>query len=227
MTLPYSKPTQAKSGMTEVDSFDQVQANDGVVLVKPDKDNNQFKLGNKQITIDTTFEPYKHAITTGTVVKVPLRSGDQRTSVEVQHGDRVFFHYLAMSNAAKNNSCVICGDEYLMKINYGSMFVAMREKEVVMLNGYILVVPAANDFPMRLPGSIKIPQHLMDAKSAFKGEVRHVGTPLAGEEDFLNPGDNVYFRKHSDVPLQYELHRDFKEKEIFWRMKRYNVLAVL
>jgi len=131
----------------------------------------------------------------GTVLAVPKRlPKDMRTKqmpkIEVEVGDDVYFHFLAIPNAQEKGA--VFGDQVF--INYSSIFFAIREGKIVMVNGWTLMEEIEAE---PLSKVIIDPHKRTDTK---KGIVRHV--PHGSD---LKDGDVAYWTKTANVKLEYEM----------------------
>lgn len=200
-----------------------------------------FKSGG-ELFIDPTYEPEKHHKVSGIVKAVPdtlyFNNKDIETSsefnvpIELKEGDEVFFHYLQIHYAITENRILTIDGKLHIFVRYDSCFCAIREEEMVMLNGWILLEPYGEDkmltsdiLQLKLPSSRQKPHPL-------KGTVAHIGKPVdeylwsKHESDFginVALGDNVVFLPHSDIPLEYGIHR--KLDKIYYRVQRKDLLT--
>lgn len=169
----------------------------------------------------------------GIVMVLPARMPvDRKTKkpvvCDVRVGDRVYFHYLTLANAADwhNSGCLYeYGDERWACIPYDTIFFSMRMPainpsdkmdEIVMHNGWCLVEPIKKQDEEH--SGIVVP-----ASSEY--EKTHGKIYSAPEGSELAKGDVVYWERESDVPLEYDLNRTFPVK--LYRMKYDDIFAKL
>lgn len=209
------------------------------VLVKITDTKDTVKLGDMTIGIDKQFSEEKHAMTTGIVVNhcgplVPDKM-DWETENVLMINDFVVFSY---------ESAIYCLDplkgrhffdenanQYLL-IDYGDIFTARRNEEIIPVNGYLLVEPVTEE----IISEFKLPI----TTSMRYGKIAHVSPKnkryfAAGRErndvyDFdeeLKVGDFILFSKFSDLPLEYDIHRSLQGSKPFFRMQRRDIYDII
>ena len=134
------------------------------------------------------------------------------TKMELKIGDRVLCDYLALSNATGTAAYPLKSmyqENIILK--YSDIYLAIRDYKIVMLNGYCLIECIEDTITHN---KIIIPEYLQKKKNTKKGIVRKIGCLntkyLASEfvdTDEVREGMTVYFRKHSNVPIEDELHQ--------------------
>lgn len=214
------------------------------VLIRPDREeNDMIKMGDTELKLVTAYDEFKHKVVTGTVVQLPESLIFNRrkgylcqkfdTEIELQVGDRIIFHYLAVHAAKKQY------DPYLLKdvpkdhtlIPYDQIFVAIRGTEVIPINGYLLVEPVDEEVKtnLEIPDSAK-------KKATVRGIIRYMGKPVNGYRDFpdvgpdtdeVKVGDEVFYRACNCVPLEYALHQTLDRGKILYRMQRNDLIGVV
>lgn len=187
----------------------------------------------KKLFIDNSFMVGHHMVRTGIVTNVPERlhfeyfdglSLEYHTDIEVQVGDQVIFHHLAV-NYTKNESYGLQDQEY--PIRYDGIFCAIRNGEVIPLNGNVIVEPLKE--PMTS-------QFIPVKNSVHHGIVKYLGSPLKGY--FMTPdgswsdkgidikqGDHVVYGKVDCVPLEFSLHQTLDKGTTLFRMRRKDIVA--
>lgn len=203
------------------------------VLVRPNPtDRIELSTGHT-LFLDTSFEEFKNAPSSGTVVQVPdkLLFGDERgldydTDMDVRIGDTVIYTYLAESYC-KSNGMV---HEDCFFIDYDQLFVAIRGTEVICLNDYIIVEPVET----HLDSSVVIPNFLKNQKSKKAGIVRYAGKGVRAYRMFpdaisaeVSVGDRILFHFADAVPLQQNMaiHGTIS-KSMLYKMQRKDVIAI-
>ena len=200
-----------------------------------------FKDGSEFI-IDTTYEPEKHNQVSGIVHTVPddlyFNTSDMEFSmeydvpIEIEKGDMVFFHYLQLSEAIKNNYIMMIDDKMHVYVRYDQCFCAIRNKEVIMLNGWILLEPFGEEETLRSDLiNVNLPFHRRKAHP-LRGEIAHIGLPVkkylwskyeTDQDIAVGYGDKVMFLPHSDIPLEYGLHQTLEK--LYYRVQRKDLLS--
>jgi hypothetical protein len=177
------------------------------VIVKPHMD---MEKGNVSgLAIDTSFNPHEHAPRVGIVVSVPetlhFDENDTsgmpwKTSMEIEEGDEVTYHYLSAMVAEDPTTPKFFefnGEKYYF-IKYDRVFTAKRLNglgraklrrsgmtapvpfpeswyDIVCLNGFVLVEPISNQEDEQYRKWLEIP----DKKDATLGRISHVGSCIS------------------------------------------------
>lgn len=192
------------------------------------------------VIVDPGFAKEQHAQTHGIVREVPealyfndkdIHGVEFDTDIEVQEGDKVFFHYLQINKAVSGNRYIYKDGKFFIFIKYDSLFCGIRNDEIVMFNGWMLLEPIelavdeAKNYITTLPKDRQEHDPLM-------GKIKHVGAPVKqyffpGETDEginVKEGDTVIFLPHSDIPLEYPMHQSLTEK--YFRVQRKELLSI-
>lgn len=213
------------------------------ILVRPDPGNDKVILKSGVVLfLDTSFQKEHHAVTCGTVIKIPkaltyfqdngLFNLDYFTTQELKMGDRIIFHYLQASENIKQSRYIECDGEVFFLIHYDKIFCALRGDDVVPINGNVIV--EAEKEKVEFSSGLIVPDIMRGRKSETIGTIRYIGTPLAGYNDYQNwgpdkdelkVGDRVLFRKVDSVPLQYHLHQSIDKEKTLYRMHRKDILG--
>jgi len=228
-----------------------IKAKRNHILVKPFlKSTDTIDILGIDIWIDKTYEKEKHAATTGSVVSVcddlyfsmvresgmAEKSCRFDTTVEVETGDKIYFHYLSVQSARKEGKLFKAKDgEYYMFLKYDESFCVKRGDSIIMTNGWILLEPivASEKFMSKY---VHIPDMQNQKESIKFAKVAHVGNKIknyledSDAYDFdeeINPGDIIAYDRHSNIPLQYSLHSDIEGSQNFLRMQRNDICAVV
>lgn len=223
------------------------------ILVKLDPDNTSIKLKSGfELYIDTSFNPERHQVVTGTVWGVPSKleyTGKPnqgmpwKTDIEVRCGDKVIIYYLSIINALKpeNKRYFFEGEDKYVFVPYNGIFVVYGEGFINPLNGYCLIEPCADPFLEKTKERLKklnLEWIKLDTKSNTNvsfGVVRYMGKPNreyvdeGASDDGVDVkiGDTVVLRKVSDIPLQFNLHAKIDEGKLYYRVQRRKILAVI
>lgn len=204
-----------------------IRAGVNKVLVKPLKENDFIIKDGVVFYINTSYSKEKHAITCGVVVSNPAAlDSDLKTDIETQEGDIVFFHYLATINAIKEKKYFQEGDSTIYSVNYASLYCAKRNDQIICLNGYVLVRPKMVYAQDKI-GGVYLPESMLRQEWKGRGMVAYVGNPLKGEKKLVDQGDEILYRKTSNVPMQYDLHASLEGDNKFFRMKNDSIMAII
>lgn len=221
------------------------------VLIKLDAENKSIKFKDgSDFLIDTSYEPGRHVTITGTVFGVPKSLSytgipnigmPWKTPMELKISDRVIVYYLAVLNAFRKetfNAVYEDGERYVF-LDYRNIFVAIRNEQVIPLNGYCLIEPCQDPEVKAVEERAKqsglyLPRgDGKSTKGVVYGIVAYTGTPNEAYVDHysdagvdIHPGDIVVMKKITDIPLEYELHARMDGGKKFWRQQRKNILAI-
>lgn len=211
------------------------------VVVKPNRENDEYLLpGDKKLYISGIFEQGKHAVVRGKVAVIPVglcfsrkdkyKSLQYDTELEVQVGDDVIYHYLEYLNHKDMGKFLFINDEKHLVISYDSIYCAIRNDQIIMCNGYILVEAAVDDVSSKYIETLT-KEHV----SQKKGVVAHIGSLLKGyldyqgvvDSDDIKVGDTVVFNEIDSLPMEYSIHQSVEKGKTMYRMQRKDVIAKL
>jgi co-chaperonin GroES (HSP10) len=200
------------------------------ILVKPDFSATE-KLGS--LHLSTSYDNEKYAPTKGTVISVPdnLVSSfmDWETTMEVNPGDTVFFHYLTTINAVGiDNRTVEVNGETLFFIKYDSVFAILDSKTSAMktANGYLLMEPIEVNDDLHFDSEIlKFSKSLAKVvvDGSLNSKYRYNGYK---DSDLIKKGDIVLLDKACNTFVCNPIYYGDKEQS-YYRAQRTNVLAIL
>lgn len=152
--------------------------------------------------------------------------------MEVKVGDRIYFHYntMKMGNIIQEEG-LHPKKTFYMKVRYDSVICAVRksiitqETKIIPIGGYTLIDPDFESWEDILvptyseildglgqkqlkPKELWIQRKLAPEYKYLTGYVRHVGTPLQGDELEIEPGQKIWYRKNADWMVKIE-DRDY------------------
>jgi len=202
------------------------------VIIKISDMNDSITLSNGvKLFIDTQFEPAEHTPVVGEVVGVsrlyynesdPENSMEWETDMQLKVGDTVFMEYFAVHqclgtkidrNAAYENPKWFTIDGVLyITISYQDIYFAVRNEEVILLNGYSIVRPI---YVNKVESdTIIIPNSLKHKKSPKFCEVILPGKPVKRYldkkyRDFrgLSAGSIAMFMRWAVQRVEVKLHK--------------------
>jgi hypothetical protein len=170
----------------------------------------QFK--NGKIHIDPNYNVGQHAPVCGVVKSLPkvLSTGGD---ISVRVGDKVWFSFNTAIHAL--GSGTFFGGEKVLHsrqisgtkdvfISHLSVIVIRREEGDYCLNGHYLCEP--------MPTEKKF---LLYAKEELSRDICKVVTLDIDNELGLSVGDKVILGKHWDIPLEYDIHRQYSDKTLY------------
>lgn len=208
------------TSLLNVNDINCVKVMPGMVIIKPGPENDHIKISEDQkVWIDKSYEPEKHSVTFGEIVIC------SEMDSELKNGDIIFFHYLCLMNAIRDQKYIIYDNQIYYVVNVESIFVVKRADEIIPLNGTILCeaiddsLPETNEWGMAIPKAKRHKNHLNE------GVVLHIGQINAEDEITCSVGDRVFWRTKSQVPLQYSLFSNFSNKLIY-QLKYDHIMGV-
>ncbi|MCK4823444.1 hypothetical protein KA005_47270 [bacterium] len=223
------------------------------VMVELDPENDHIKMKDGgQLYVDTTFEPEKHVTVTGTVKAIPshLRFNPNdpnmmpwETDMELQIGDRVIMHYLAVVNCFRKEIKKYWAEKgrRFVFIQYRSVYCMIRNGDIIPINGYCLVEPIPDRYIQSLheradtAGLILAGMNEKNNKRVVYGKVAYTGKPnkryfdtiYTDNEVNISPGDEVVMRKISDIPAEYEYHAKMDGGRKLYRVQRRDIFGIV
>jgi hypothetical protein len=221
------------------------------VMIELDGENDHIKMkGGGVLYVDTTFDPEKHVTTIGTVRAIPtnLRFDPEDPSVapwdttmELQIGDKVVIHYLAVVNCFRpeiKKYWVEDGKRFVF-IQYRSIYCMIRNDKIIPINGYCLIEPLPDKYIERLKERADVAGILlagMNEKNNLRvvyGKVAYIGKPnkryfdsiYTDEGVDIKVGDEVVMKRISDIPAEYELHAKLDNGRKLYRVQRCDIFG--
>lgn len=218
------------------------------IMVKLDQENNVIKTPSGfTLYIDTTFEPEKHTVVTGTVEAIPKslypRDLPWITQNELQVGDKVAMYYMAVMNCLSKERKKFIKEfrQTFIFIAYSNIYAAVRDGKIIPINGYILAEPIPDPFFEKkkqeyLDKGIELVElETKKNKEVCFARAVHVGKPNFGYKDpnqsdyfiEVSPGDELILKRLRDIPIEYEYHAKLDGGRKLYRIQRHDILAVL
>jgi len=194
-----------------------------------------------QIIVDPSFGKEQHAQTSGIVKVIPeylyfnqedgANSVEYLTEIRVKPGDKVYFHYLQINKAVSQKKVFRENGKFYIFIEHDSLFCGIRNEEMIMFNGWMLLKPVAKFVDKDKKYIDTLPKD-RQSHDPLMGEIIHVGEPVTeyfygSETDEgidVSKGDNVIFLPHSDIPLEYGMHQSLDET--YFRAQRKELLSI-
>ena len=230
--------------VVDISDFKQVKAGRNYVLAELDAIYNEtIDAGGVELILDTSYEKERHSAVNAIVVSTPKdlyyspEASDQSiefdTEMELEMGDKIFFHYLAISNALEEGRVFNKNGKFYIFLKYDRIFCAERNGYVFGINGWLLINPIVVENEYEGSG-LEIQEHLKNQESLQEGTIAYTSSPLmqykfekryGSELDTLNTGDNIVFSQDSDIPIEYELHQSIDSKKRYFRLQRKDILG--
>lgn len=188
-----------------------------MVAIKPfPADEIRLKSGEK-LYLSIQFEEYLNAKTAGEVVAVPdklnyntdpdgYNSMPWITDMELKVGDVVIYNYLAIKNSLHMGQFI---DNNVVCIPYDKIYVAIRNNEVICINGNLLVEPEEE----LIETFLEVPENAK-TKSKQLGIVRYAGKPNrgyrieqlqlghTGPDSAVEVNSRILFNWNDAIPIQ-------------------------
>jgi co-chaperonin GroES (HSP10) len=223
-----------------------------VIVVKPELLGvNEKKLENGiKLYLETSYSPEIWINVWGKVIKNPLslfyhfpheNSLGWKTDIETKEGDYVLYNFVSAAQAlgklynplheSDDSRWFFCEEELYLFLRYDDIFLAKREDEIVMMNGFIMV--EALDEEEVKSSIIKIPDHIRKKRSMLYGKVTNIGSRINeyyGYENYgdtfdVKKGDVICFEKFFNIELEVDAIR--KLDKPYYRIHRKNIMAIV
>jgi len=219
------------------------------VCVKLDPENSKIRTkSGVELYVDTTIEKEKHVTRTGEVIAVPKSlhkkltdSMPWETDIELQVGDKVVMHYLAVINCiAKTKKHMIReGNDLYIFIDYKNIFMVERDGNIIPVNGYVLVEPEEDPaWIEKIERFKKINIEIPDLrkssnKNVVFGRIVYIGSKnrryqeeYKSDEGYnFEVGDVVIMKRIRNVPMEYAYHTRTDNGKTLYRVQRHDILA--
>jgi len=224
--------------------------NNVTVLLDPENKFIKTKSGIK-LFVDTSFEPEKHIVRTGTVIATPTRltyhhkkpGYPWKTNPELKDGDRVVMYFMAIQNclAPEQKKYTREGEDVYIFIKYHNIYAIIEEGNIRPINGYLFVEPIEDpEWTRKVEEAEKLDLELPDLRKPSKtdvsyGKIAYMGAPNEAyaddykSDEFHNEqvGDTIIMKRIRDIPVEYEYHAKIDGGRKLFRMQRHDILAVL
>ena len=157
------------------------------------------------VEIDPAYQPAHYARESGTVMARPLAADEpfrarHGFANEVQAGDRVYFHYHAISPEYRYE---VGGQTYYL-LPYEMLYCVVREGRILTLSDYVLTHPVVTGAgEERTATGIILSHHAGERRHTQLADVAIAPTPSPGGAP-LTPGRRVIFLQDADLPLTVE-----------------------
>ena len=169
--------------------------------------NNEIKVGDKSLVINTKSESFKSVNNIAKVVSLPLAF---KTDIKI--GDLVLIHhnvfrrFYDMKGREKNSRAFFKEGLYFVQLD--QVYLYKRNKEWSAFGDRCFVNPLINNDEINtnveqdLIGVLKYGNSALEALGINKGDL--VGYKPFGEFDFVVDGKRLYCMKSNDIVIKYE-----------------------
>jgi len=190
-------------------------------IVKPlgERYENEIKLGDKTLVLNTKIESFKSVNNLAVVVEIPKAI---KTSIKV--GDIIVIHhnvfriFYDMKGVKKNSRSYFKDDLYFCAID--QIYLYKNEGNWKTFGDRCFVTPIKSrdsltlDKEEKLIGILKYGNKSLEALKINPGDL--VGYTPNGEWEFLIEGERVYCMKSNDIVIKYEYKGDEVENHPSW-----------
>jgi len=190
-------------------------------IIQPlgDEYNNEIKVKNKSLIINTKIESYKSVnnlaivIETPKAYNTPIKKGD---IIVVHHN--VFRTFYDMKGVRKKSRSWFKDNLYFCQID--QVYLYKKSKEWKSFGDRCFIMPLKNnnsltlDKEQKLIGILKIGNSSLEALKIIPGDI--VGYKPYGEWDFLIDGQRLYCMKSNDIVIKYEHQENQTEYNPSW-----------
>jgi len=186
-----------------------------IVELEKETENEHVLSDGTTLWLDTELERAWHARQYGTVIHPTLnpKHGYQKCNVELQSGEKVYFHHFVMDERFQQKINDVENDK-TYKAHVDQVYCVVRDGKIVMLQDFIFVEPVLEpeENYKTKSGLLLKPE---PEKLEREGIVRHVNE--FSEDCEVRVGDRVFFEKGCN----YEMEVEGKK---YYRMRNENVL---
>ena len=186
--------------------------NDCVFVQREKNTKDEVDVGGKKLFIDTSWYEYDHVIQYATVRYVPKRiSSYFKTDMELLPGDKVYCHHFI----ADEKNIIEIHDEKLSRMNYGMLYVRVRDGKINMLADWVLVeIVEDKEEELKTDSGIWIKTE--KEKKEQIGKIKYVNSKSINNG--FKPGDTIMFTKDADYEMEIE-------GEKLYRMRNQDILV--
>ena len=181
--------------------------------------NNEVKVGDKSLIINTKSESFKSVNNIAKVIaipkafKTPIKKGDL---IMIHHN--VFRRFYDIRGNEKNSKAYFKDNLYFVQID--QIYLYKRNKQWKAFGNRCFVSPIKDEVEInnwleqRLIGVLKYGNSSLEALGINEGDL--VGYKPYGEYDFTVDGKRLYCMKSNDIVIKYEHQGNEKEYNPSW-----------
>ena len=181
--------------------------------------NNQVKVGDKSLIINTELENYKSVNNIGKIVSVPLAY-----KTPIKPGDLVLIHhnvfrrFYDIRGNEKNSRAYFKNNMYFVQLD--QVYLYKRDNKWNAFGDRCFIAPLKNNdeintsLEQSLIGVLKYGNSALEALEINEGDV--VGYTPFGEYDFIVDNKRLYCMKSNDIVIKYERQGNEKEYNPSW-----------
>ena len=190
-------------------------------IIKPvgKRYDNEKKIGDKSLVINTTIESYKSVNNIAEVVETPLAY-----DTEIKVGDIIVIHhnvfrrFYDMKGNQKDSRSMFIDDMFFC--NADQIYLYGKSGNWKTFNNRCFVSPIKNtdsfslDKEQKLIGILKHGNSSLEALGITPGDL--IGYTPGGEYDFVIDGERLYCMKSNDIVIKYEHQGNEEEYNPGW-----------
>ena len=154
--------------------------------------------------------------------ELTARSTLYDVDAELQEGDFIFFRYNVYGEAQQDGRIFTRDKDMFIVIPYDSVYLAIRDDEIIPVNGIVLVEPIKEQHDTSLV--------MLEKEDQTMGVIAHLGSEVRSylgfdesDDDFYQVGDKIIFRRHRNVPVEWSIHQRLDKK--YFKMHRKDILC--
>ncbi len=181
--------------------------------------NNEVKVGDKSLIINTELESYKSVNNIGKVIstplayKTPIKPGDL---VLIHHN--VFRRFYDIRGNEKNSRAYFKDNKYFVQLD--QVYLYKRDNKWNAFGDRCFIAPLKNNdeintsLEQSLIGVLKYGNNALEVLGISEGDV--VGYTPFGEYDFIVDDKRLYCMKSNDIVIKYERQGNEEEYNPSW-----------
>jgi len=181
--------------------------------------NNEVKVGDKSLIINTKIESYKYINNIGKVISTPLA---YKTSIKP--GDLVMIHHNVfrrwydVKGKEKNSRSYFKDNLYFVQVD--QIYLYKRNNKWKSFGDRCFITPLRdkveihNNIEQSLIGILKYGNSALEALELSEGDL--VGYKPFGEFEFIVDGKRLYCMKSNDIVIKYERQGNEEEYNPSW-----------
>ena len=181
--------------------------------------NNQVKVGDKSLIINTELENYKSVNNIGKIVSVPLAY-----KTPIKPGDLVLIHhnvfrrFYDIRGNEKNSRAYFKNNMYFVQLD--QVYLYKRDNKWNAFGDRCFIAPLKNNdeintsLEQSLIGVLKYGNNALEVLGISEGDV--VGYTPFGEYDFIVYDKRLYCMKSNDIVIKYERQGNEEEYNPSW-----------
>jgi hypothetical protein len=176
------------------------------VVKLPKLTNDEIKLGDQDIYLETKFNEFEHRVNEGEVVHTPLKF-----DTPVKPGDTLYFHHLVVINggmpfADYKDHYVVSFDPDVAINSHAYAYRPQGTEQVLALDGWSILRPAFEEEV----------EHAMFDVVEYNEKPRTTGVVAAGSYELhklgVHAGDTVGFKKNHDYSFKVDGEEYFRTR---------------